>query len=116
MQTKIDPSDLGWWFWAATFLLIALSLLGWTAGYYLTISLSLVHALFLLEESKNVRDFATQTRLAFFVLTLFGIWPGVRAVIYLLLLAETAMITFFDHSVIARTLKQMSWNRERPAQ
>jgi hypothetical protein len=37
-------------------------------------------------------------------------------VIYLLLLAETAMITFFDHSVVARTLKQMSWNRERPAQ
>jgi hypothetical protein len=116
MQIKIEPSDLGWWFWVVTSLMIVLSLLGWTAGYYVTISLSLVHALFFLEESKNVRDFATQTRLAFFVLTLFGIWPGVRGVVYLLLLAETVMIALFDHSVIGRTLKQMSWNRGHPAQ
>ena len=112
MQFKIEPSNLGWWFWLATIFVILLALTGWTAAFYLAISLSLVHALFFLEESKNVRDFETQLRLIFFVLTLFGIVPGVRAVVFLILLAETVLITFFGQSYLARGLKRMPWNQE----
>lgn len=116
MQFKIDPSNLGWWFWLVTILIIVLALIGWTAGFYLTISLSLVHVLFFLEESKNVRDFETQHRLAFFVLTLFGIVPGVRVAVFLLLLAETVLITLFGQSYLARGLKRMPWNQEQLAE
>lgn len=112
MQFKIDPSNLGWWFWLVTILILFLALVGWTAGYYLAISLSLVHVLFFLEESKNVRDFETQLRLTFFVLTLFGIVPGVRVFVFLLLLAETVLIAFFGQSYLARGLKRMRWNQE----
>lgn len=111
MQFKTDPSNLGWWFWLVTMLVLFLALTGWTAAYYLAISLSLVHVLFFLEESKNVRDFETQLRLIFFVLTLFGIVPGVRVFVFVLLLAETILIAFFGQSYLARGLKRMRWNQ-----
>lgn len=116
MRFKIDLGNLGWWVWLATLVVILVALLGWTPGYYFAISLSLVHALFFLEESKNVRDSETQLRIAFFVLTLFGMIPGVRVVAYLLLLAETVMIAFFGHSFIARGLRRMPWNGEQSAE
>ena len=116
MQFKIKPNDLGWWIWLVTSLVIAVALVGWIAGYYLVISLSLVHALFFLEETKNVRDFETQLRLAFFVLALFGVVPGLRVVVFLLLFAETILIAFFGQSYIARGLKRMPWNDRQAAE
>ena len=115
MQFKTDPSNLGWWFWLVTILVLFVALIGWTPGYYLAISLSLVHALFFLEETKNVRDFETQLRVAYFAFTLFGIVPGLRVLVFLLLLAETVLIAFFDHGFIARGLRRMPWNQERAA-
>jgi len=115
MQLKIAPHDLRWWFWLVTLAVIIAALAGWTAGYYLVISISLVHALFFFEETKSVKDFETQLRLAYFVLTLFGLWPGVRFVVFLLLLAETLMIAFFDRSFIARGLKRMPWSQGHAA-
>ena len=115
MQLKIEPNDLGWWFWIVTILVLLVALIGWTAGYYLAISVSLVHALFFLEETKSVKDFDTQLRLAYFALTLFGLWPGVRLVVFVLLLAETLMIAFFARSLIARGLQRMPWNRSHAA-
>ena len=115
MQLKFEPDSLAWWIWVVTLLVVAAALLGWTAGYYLAISVSLVHALFFLEESKSVKDFDTQLRLAYFALTLFGLWPGVRLVVFVLLLAETLMIAFFARSLIARGLQRMPWNRSHAA-
>ena len=115
MQIKIAPNDLRWWFWLVTLLVILAALTGWIAGYYLVISISLVHALFFIEESKSVADFETQVRIAYFALTLLGLWPGVRFVVFLLLLAETLMIAFFDRSFIARGLKRMPWNQGHAA-
>jgi len=115
MQLKFDPNSLKWWIWVVTLLVVAAALLGWTAGYYLAISISLVHALFFLEETKSVKDFDTQFRLAYFAVSLFGLWPGVRLVVFVLLLAETLMIAFFDRSFIARGLKLMPWNRSHAA-
>jgi len=115
MQFKISPHELRWWFWLVTLLVVAAAVIGWTAGYYLAISLSLVHALFFLEETRSVKDFETQLRLAYFAVTLFGLWPGVRLFVFALLLAETLMIAFFDRSFIALGLKRMPWNRGRAA-
>jgi hypothetical protein len=115
MQFKIAPNDIRWWFWLVTLLVIVAALAGWTAGYYLVISISLVHALFFIEEHKSVTEFETQVRITYFAITLFGVWPGVRVVIYLLLLAGTFMVTFFDHCLIARALKRMPWNQGNAA-
>ncbi len=115
MQSKIAAQDLRWWIWLVTLIVIAAALAGWTAGYYLVISISLVHALFFLEETKQVGDFETQLRLAYFAIALFGLWPGVRSVVFPLLLAETLMITFFDRSFIARGLMRMPWNQGNAA-
>lgn len=113
MPLKTNPKDFRWWFWLVTLLFILGALLGWTTCYYLAISASLVHALFFLEQNKSLTDFETQLRVAFFVLTLFGLWPGVRIVVFVFLAAETLLITFFDRSFLARALLRMPWNRER---
>ncbi|MGA8006538.1 MAG: hypothetical protein WCA17_10585 [Burkholderiales bacterium] len=116
MQFKIAPKDLRWWTWLATLLLIASALAGWKAGYFLTISLSLVHALFYIEETKSVTDFETQIRIAYAALTLFGLIPGVRVVMFLALFAGTFIATFFDPTLFARALKRMPWNQNRAPQ
>ncbi len=115
MRFKIAPNDIRWWFWLVTLLVIAAALAGWTAGYYLVISISLVHALFFIEESKSVTDFETQVRITYLALTLFGLIPGVRVVIYLALFIGTVMVTFFDHCLITRVLKRMPWNQGHAA-
>jgi hypothetical protein len=115
MQFKIAPQDLRWWTWLVTLLLIASALAGWKAGYFLTISVSLVHALFFIEESKSVTDFETQIRIAYAALTLFGLIPGVRVVMFLALFAATFMVAFFDRCLIARVLKRMPWNQGNAA-
>lgn len=111
MQFKIAPKDLRWWTWLATLLLIASALAGWKAGYFLTISLSLVHALFFIEETKSVTDFETQIRVAYAALTLCGLIPIVRVVMFLALLAGTFTVTFLDPSLFARVLQRMPWNQ-----
>jgi hypothetical protein len=116
VQLKIAPKDFRWWFWLATLLVVAAALAGWKAGYFLAISLSLVHALFFIEETKGVTDFETQIRVGFFAVTLLGLVPFVRVAVFLALLAETFMITFFDRCFIARALRRMPWNRDRTPQ
>jgi hypothetical protein len=116
MRFKPAPKDVRWWFWLATLLVVVAALAGWKPGYFLTISLSLVHALFFIEETKGVTDFETQIRVAYFALTLFGLVPYARVAVFLALLAETVMITFFDRCLIARVLMRTPWNRNRARQ
>ena len=115
MQFKIAPKDFRWWIWLATLFLIASALAGWKAGYFLTISVSLVHALFFIEETKGVTDFETQIRITYAALTLFGLVPGLRVVMFLALFAGTFMVTFFDRCLIASVLKRMPWNQGNEA-
>jgi hypothetical protein len=45
--------------------------------------------------------------------TLLGLWPEVRFVVYALLLLGTTMVTFFQRCSIAFVLQRMPWNQGR---
>ena len=113
MQLKINSTDIRWWFWAVTLPFIITALLGWTPGYYVVISISAVQVIFFLVQEKSLITFPSQIRVVYFVLALFGLLPGVRFYIYILLLLGTIMVTFFGRCSIALILKQMPWNRGR---
>ena len=54
--------------------------------------------------------FPTQVRIAYFVFTLFGLFPAVRFPLYILLAIGTIMVTFTGRCFIALVLKRLPWN------
>jgi hypothetical protein len=113
MELKINMADIRWWFWAATLAFIVAALAGWTPGYAAVMAISAVQVLFFLAQERHPAAFPVQIRVAYFGLTLFGLWPEVRWPVYLVLLLGTLMVTFLGRCSIALVLKQMPWNRGR---
>ncbi len=68
---------------------------------------------FFLAQERSLIAFPSQIRVVYFGLTLFGLWPEVRVIVYALLLIGTVMVTFFERCSIALVLMQMPWNQGR---
>jgi hypothetical protein len=113
MKLKINATDIRWWFWAITLGFMIAALAGWVPGYAVVMGISAVQVIFFLAQEKSLIAFPVQIRIVYFAFTLFGLWPGVRLYVYLILLLGTVMVTFFARCVIALMLKQMPWNRGR---
>ena len=113
MDIKIDTADLRWWFWAVTLVFIVAALIGWTPGYYVVIGISALQVVYFIAKERSLVAFPSQVRIVYFGLTLFGLWPDARFVVYVLLLVGTLLVTFFDRCSIAMILKQMPWNQKR---
>jgi len=101
------------WIWFLTLVLLITALAGWIPGYYLVITVSLVHMVYFFIRDKSLLAFPTQVRVVYFIFTLSGFWPLGRFYFFLLLLAGTIMVTFFGKCSIAFILKKMPWNRNR---
>ncbi len=113
MKLQIDAADICWWFWAITLVFIVAALIGWTPGYYVVIGLSAVQVLYFVAREKSLIAFPSQIRIVYFGLTLFGLWPEGRFIIYALLFLGTIMVTLFERCSIALVLRQMPWNKDR---
>jgi hypothetical protein len=113
MPETTKGRDVWWWYWVLTLVFIAAALLGWPPGYGVVILLSAVHAGHSFLRHKSVVAFPVQIRLAFFGLTLFGLWALPRVFIYVLLLIGTFMVAALGRCGIGLALKQMPWNRDR---
>ena len=113
MELKINATDIRWWFWATTLGFMIAALAGWVPGYAIVMGISAVQVIFFLAQEKSLIAFPVQIRIVYFAFTLFGLWPGVRLYVYLILLLGTVMVTFFARCVIALMLKQMPWNQGR---
>ena len=113
MELKIQAGDIRWWFWAITLVFIIAAVTGWTPAYLVVITISAAQAIFFLVQEKSLSAFPVQIREVYFAFTLFGFWPEVRLIIYILLLLGTVMVTFFGRCSIALVLKHMPWNKGR---
>jgi hypothetical protein len=113
MNLKTNPKDIRWWFWAITLVFIIAAIVGWEPGYSIVMSISAVQVIFFLAQEKNLSAFPVQIRIAYFALTLFGLWPVVRLFIFAILLLGTVMVTFFGRCAIGMALKLMPWNQGR---
>ena len=113
MELKIQASDIRWWFLPVSLFFIIIALTGWTPAYLVVITISAAQVIFFLVQEKSLSAFPVQIREVYFAFTLFGFWPEVRLIIYILLLLGTVMVTFFGRCSIALILKHMPWNRGR---
>ena len=113
MRLKLNVTDIRWWLWATTLAFIVAALAGWAAGYYIVIGISALQVVFFWAQEQSGAAFPTQIRIAYFAVTLFGLWPQARTIIYVFLLLGTVMVTFFGRCAIALMLKHMPWNHTR---
>ena len=113
MELKINAGDIRWWFWTVTLAFIIAAVAGWTQAYYVVMAISAVQVIFFLVQEKSLSSFPVQIRTVYFAFTLFGFWPEVRLIVYIILLLGTVMVTFFGRCSIALVLKHMPWNKER---
>ena len=113
MELKISVGDIRWWFWAVTLAFIAAAVAGLAPAYYVVMAISAIQVLFFLAQERSFSSFPVQIRVVYFSFTLFGLWPQVRLIIYVILLLGTVMVTFFGRCSIALVLKYMPWNQGR---
>jgi hypothetical protein len=111
MELVAHPTDIRWWFWAATLAFIVAAIAGWSPGYYAVMTISGAQVLYFIAQEHSVSAFPTQIRVVYFAVTLFGLVPTVRAAVYVLLAIGTFMVTFFGQCAIALVLSRMPWNK-----
>ena len=111
MELTINVKDVEWWFWAITLAFIILALINWIPGYYIVMALSGIQILYFTKKEGSLKAFPTQVRIAYFAITLFGLWVAIRFPLYVLILIGTIMVTFTGRCAIALALKMMPWNR-----
>jgi hypothetical protein len=111
MELTINVKDVEWWFWAITLAFIILALISWVPGYYIVMALSGIQILYFTKKEGSLKAFPTQVRIAYFAITLFGLWVAIRFPLYILILIGTIMVTFTGRCAIALALKVMPWNR-----
>jgi len=111
MELTINVKDVEWWFWAITLAFIILALISWVPGYYIVMALSGIQILYFTKKEGSLKAFPTQVRIAYFAITLFGLWVAIRFPLYVLILIGTIMVTFTGRCAIALALKVMPWNR-----
>ena len=111
MELTINVKDVEWWFWAITLAFIILALISWVPGYYIVMALSGIQILYFTKKEGSLKAFPTQVRIAYFAITLFGLWVAIRFPLYVLILIGTIMVTFTGRCAIALALKVLPWNR-----
>jgi len=111
MELTINVKDVEWWFWAITLAFIILALISWVPGYYIVMALSGIQILYFTKKEGSLKAFPTQVRIAYFAITLFGLWVAIRFPLYVLILIGTIMVTFTGRCAVALALKVMPWNR-----
>ena len=113
MKLRLDYKDIGWWYWAASWCLIAAGLAGWKPGFLFVTALSawqIVHFAFL---EKSFITLPVQVRTGFFLLTLAGLWEPL-SFIYWLPAAGLLARTTVNYCFMARVMSLMPWNRAQP--
>lgn len=114
MKLTIDTGRVDWWFWTITLAGIMIALAGWTPAYGMVMGLSFFQIIYFTRHERSIIAFPTQVRIAYFLLTLFGLWPAIRSYPYAILFMGTLMVVLFDRCAIALVLQKMPWNRNLP--
>ena len=102
--------SLRWWYWLATAVLLAASLLVWPVGLSVTMAFVALQAVHYVAREGSPRAFPAQTRIAYLGLLAAGAWPPL-AFLHWLQLAGTCGSLAFDYCLLARIVSLLPWNR-----
>lgn len=113
LKRPVNLSNFNWWFWFLNLIFIVSAICGWKDGYYIVIEISLLNLINNFWKEKSILAFPVQVRLVYFIVSLSGFLTLVRFYIYLFLLVDTFLVTFYGKCSIILVLKYMPWNRKR---
>ncbi|MDG6777562.1 hypothetical protein QCB44_02470 [Thiomicrorhabdus sp. zzn3] len=102
-----------WIYWTLTDLLLIAGVIWDPILLYVTIGLTLVQTLHFYAMTPQLSNFAVQVRIAYLLLLLVALVPGLYSIYYLVILGTTAMI-LFDYCFLARCMALMPWNKKHP--
>lgn len=103
--------NLTWWFWLATDVALALSLLIDSEAIAAAIALALIQIPVFAWRGGGLTSFPAQVRLAYAALLVFGLWTPLAIIHWIQLVGTTAMV-IFGYCFLARCLSLLPWNRE----
>lgn len=106
-------TQLSWWYWMLTCVLLAAAVWGWSPGFPAVIGFTLVHSVHYLVRAGAVAAFAVQVRLGYLALLVTGLWPPL-AFVHWIQLAGTLAVVTVDYCPLARIFSLLPWNRRSP--
>jgi len=109
----IEVREIGWWYWLATTLLLAVSFAGIGPALPLALALTGVQAVHFGFRDRSPVAFPVQVRIAYLGLLALGLWPPLRWVHAVQLVGTSAMV-LAGYCLLARLLSLMPWNRRQP--
>lgn len=104
---------IGWWYWLATLVLLAVTLSGWTEGIYYTMALTAWQYLHFTRRDRSPLSFTAQARLVYLGLLVLGQWEPFHFIYYAQLIGTSATV-LAGYCFLARTLSLVPWNRRVP--
>jgi hypothetical protein len=116
MSRRFDPTvlrDASWWHWVLTIPLLAAHLAGVPWALAAVTALCLALAAWYFAVLRSINPFPVQLRLAFVVLLLAGLLPGMAWVHWVQLVGTSAMVTL-GYCLLGRMLSFAPWNLAAP--
>lgn len=105
--------DLGWWYWAATAIFLAIGLFGYPIGVWWAIGLCLIQISHVMWLTRQTIAFPLQVRLVYLALLLAGLWEPLHWIHWVQLLGTTTRVVV-GYCFLARSLSLAPWNRREP--
>lgn len=106
-------TQLTWWYWLATDLLLAAALWGWGLGFAPAIGLTLLHTLHFRLREGSWTAFPVQVRIGYLLWLLAGLWSPLGWFHWIQVAGTTAMV-LVDYCPMARMVSLLPWNRRSP--
>ena len=111
MKLMIMTKEITWWVWALIAGLLALGVLGFSAGFIAAIVLSIAQTVIFIFKARSLRNFPVQIRIAYSLLLIVCYLPAMRWLYWLPTIGTFALI-LFGYCLAARVLSLMPWNRK----
>jgi len=104
---------IGWWYWLAALILLAIGHNGHDLAWLLLIELMCAQIIHFAARTRSLVSFPVQVRVVYLELLLLGLWEPLQF-IHWMQLAGTAAMVLFGYCPLARTMSLLPWNRREP--
>ena len=106
-------SELSWWYWAVTALLLIVGLAGRFEAFYLAAALSAAQVVHFRLREGGFRAFPVQVRVAYAAILLLALWKPMNWLFWIPAVGTSAQV-LFGYCFLARCLSLLPWNRREP--
>jgi hypothetical protein len=108
---QMNRERIMWWTWLATAAALGVEMMGWPAGAWAAIVLTVAQTVY--SAMADGRSFPLQVRGAYLVMLILGLWPPLFF-LHMIQFVGTWALVLLDYCFLARCLSLLPWNRRVP--